>query len=181
MIGAGSLAPYLIAAHKCVRPIHEVLVWSRNHANADNLATSISAKAIKDVKEYIPSVDLISCATPSQTPLVHGEGLRAGQHLDLVGGYTPEMREADDVAVSRSRVFIDTEGALHEAGDIIQPIRHGILRKSMIQGDLMGLTSGKVNGRIDNDEITLFKSTGHAVEDIATAVWLFEGGAISKK
>lgn len=175
MIGAGSLAPYLIQAHQSVRPITDVYIWSRNHNNARQLARSLNATAVEHVDEVLPSVSIVSCATPSTSPLVKGSILASGQHLDLVGGYLPEMREVDDAAVIKSRIYIDTPDALKEAGDLIQPMRKGALRASQIQGTLYDLCGGGKLGRQGSDEITLFKSTGHALEDIATAVWLWEG------
>ena len=176
MIGAGSLAPYLVKAHKAVRPISEIYVWSRNQEKAQRLASSMGAVAISRVEDVIGDVDLISSATPSIDPLIRGACLRHGQHIDLVGGYSPEMREADDITIAKSAVFIDTEGALDEAGDIIQPMRSNTITRSDIKGTLHDLVSSKCHGRQDTEAITVFKSTGHAIEDIATAVWLWQGG-----
>lgn len=114
--------------------------------------------------------DIVSCATLANEPLVQGEWLSPGCHLDLVGGFTPTMREADDEAVRRARIFVDTrEGALHEAGDLVQPIAAGILSAEDVVGDLFDLARGTVPGREHPDEITYFKSVGTALEDPAAA------------
>jgi ornithine cyclodeaminase len=116
----------------------------------------------------------VSCATLARAPLVRGAWLKPGAHLDLVGGFTPEMREADDEAVRRARVFVDTrEGALAEAGDLVQPMRSGILREADVAGDLTELARGLVRGRRGPEEITLFKSVGSAIEDLAAARYAF--------
>lgn len=176
MVGAGSLAPYLIEAHSAIRPINEVLIWNRTPEKAAAIAKRLNrsnrgVSATDDLEEAVRGADIISCATMSKEPLVQGNWLPTGAHLDLVGGFTPEMREADDRAVRLSRVFVDTrDGALAEAGDIIQPIDNGVLTADHLQGDLFALTRGDVAGRRSYTERTLFKSTGNAVADQAAAV-----------
>ena len=95
-----------------------------------------------DLAEAAAPSDIITCATLSREPLVRGAWLKPGAHLDLVGGYRPDMRETDDDAIRRARVFVDTEAALHEAGDIVQPLRSGVLARERIAGDLFGLVRG---------------------------------------
>jgi ornithine cyclodeaminase len=130
--------------------------------------------AVSDLEAAVRDADVVSCATLSRDPLVHGEWLRPGTHLDLVGGYTPEMREADDEAV-RATVFVDTRpGALAEAGDLVQPLRAGILREEDVAGELAGLVLGRCAGRRTPDEITMFKSVGTALEDLAAARYALE-------
>ena len=179
MVGAGALAPYLIEAHASVRPIDEVLVWNRNPSRAEELAGKLAGRtysvaAARDLEAAVRAADLVSCATLSAEPLVKGAWLKPGVHLDLVGGYTPSMRECDDDAVKRAHVFVDTRsGALHEAGDIVQPLEAGVIRESDIRGDLFDLCRGKVEGRKSEEEITLFKSVGTAIEDLAAAMLAF--------
>src|SRR5690606_24430871 len=106
-----------------------------------------------------------SCATLATDPLIFGEWLRPGQHLDLVGAFTPAMREADDEAVVRSRVFVDTrDAALQEGGEIVQAIRARRIARTHIIGDLFDLTRGAMKGRTAPNEVTLFKSVGTAIE-----------------
>jgi ornithine cyclodeaminase len=176
MVGAGALAPYLIEAHACVRPIDEVLVWNHNFARAESVAAKLSGRAYSvrataDLESAIRDADVISCATLSSDALIKGAWLRAGAHLDLVGAFTPRMRESDDEAARRARIYVDTRaGALKEAGDIVQPLAAGIIQDSDILGDLFDLCRGKTEGRKSVEEITMFKSVGTALEDLAAAV-----------
>ncbi len=175
MVGTGALAPHLIVAHASVRPIGTVLIWGRNPEKAAQLAKRMKHKHLRiahtdDLEAAAKGADIISCATLSKDPLIEGRWLQAGQHLDLVGGFTPEMRETDDAAVSRARVFVDTrEGACKEAGDIVQPIESGLLDPDDIAGDLFDLTRGERAGRRFYTQITMFKSVGTALEDLAAA------------
>jgi ornithine cyclodeaminase len=179
MVGTGALAPHLILAHAAVRPIREALIWGRSAEKAERLAQvltgrRLTVRATTDLEGAVRGADVISCATLSREPLVRGAWLRPGQHLDLVGAYTPEMRESDDEAVARARVYVDTEAATHEGGDIAQPLASGALLRTQIAGDLAELAQGRVAGRSFHNQITLFKSTGTALEDLAAAVFLYE-------
>lgn len=184
MIGAGALAPHLIRVHAKVRPIREVAIWSRRPAAAEMLARALAAslpaalgrpvtvRAVTDRKAAVAEADIVSCATLSKEPLVEGDWLREGQHVDLVGAYTPEMRESDDRTVWRARVYVDTRaGALKEGGDIVQPLRNGTIDEDDVIADLFELARGQQTGRLAGDtaSITLFKSVGTALEDLAAA------------
>jgi len=184
MIGAGALAPHLIRVHARVRPIREVAIWSRRPEAAEALARDLAAslpaalgrpvtvRAVTDRKAAVTEADIVSCATLSKEPLVEGDWLCEGQHVDLVGAYTPEMRESDDRAVWRARVYVDTRaGALKEGGDIVQPLRNGTIDEDDVVADLFELTRGQQTGRLPGDtaSITLFKSVGTALEDLAAA------------
>ncbi|HZH29010.1 MAG TPA: ornithine cyclodeaminase family protein [Azospirillaceae bacterium] len=179
MVGTGALAPHLVRAHRAVRPIREVRIWGRSADKAEALAARLSAEraaqgpaimAVADLATAVRGSDVVSCATLSRSPLVQGGWLKPGAHLDLVGGFTPEMREADDEAVRRASVFVDTrQGACKEAGDIVQPLRSGVLSEADVRGDLYELARGTVAGRRGADEITFFKSVGTALEDLAAA------------
>lgn len=182
MIGAGALAPRLIRAHMSVRPISRVTLWNRTRTRAEQLAEllrdddlgAVEVTVADDLAASVREADIVSCATLSAEPLVRGAWLKTGAHVDLVGGFTPKMREADDDAVRRARVFVDTRaGAMKEAGDIVDPLSRGVLKESDIQADLFDLCRGTVPGRQTADEITLFKSVGTAIEDLAAAmlVW----------
>jgi ornithine cyclodeaminase len=178
MVGAGALAPHLVEAHLSVRPIAHVRVWNRNRPAAEKVAARIAAWGIDaapadDLEAAVRVADVVSCATLSTEPLVKGDWLKPGAHLDLVGGFTPEMRETDDEAVSRARVFVDTrEGVLAESGEIVGAIARGAFAADRIAGDLFELASGTRAGRASDDEITLFKSVGTAIEDLAAAEML---------
>jgi ornithine cyclodeaminase/alanine dehydrogenase-like protein (mu-crystallin family) len=169
IVGSGHVGGLLAEAYRVVRPIDQVMVWNIRPAGAERLAARIGGEAVTDLAAAVRRADIVSCATLSRAPLVHGDWLRPGTHLDLIGGFTPAMREADDAAVRRSRVFIDTEAALAEAGDLIDPIARGVLRREDIAGSLFSLCRGETAGRCDAAEITLFKSVGSALEDLAAA------------
>lgn len=175
MVGTGVLAPSLIQAHAAVRPIKDVTIWGRDLKKAEDLAKEINslgftAHAEENLEKAVSSADIISSATLSKTPLILGEWLKPGQHIDLVGAYRPDMREADDEVIKRSSIFVDTyAGAMKEGGDIVIPLQNGILTKEDIKADLFGLTQGKHKGRRSAEEITYFKSVGHALEDLAAA------------
>lgn len=176
MVGAGALAPYLVRAHIEVRPIARVTLWNRTRARAVATAFGLHAMGIEvdiadDLEHAVREADIVSCATLSAQPLIEGKWLRPGTHLDLVGGFTPKMREADDAAVKKARVYVDTRaGALKEAGDIVVPIRRKIITKDKLAGDLFDLCRREARGRRNAKEITLFKSVGTALEDLAAAV-----------
>ena len=180
MVGSGSLAPHLIQAHAAVRPIREVRVWSRDPGNAEALAGKLSAPGLdiaptEDLEASAAWADIISCATLSEAPLIRGAWLKPGVHLDLVGAFRPDMRESDDDAMARARVFVDTRaGALSEAGDILLAIEAGAITEDAIAADLFALTSGAAAGRGDRGEITLFKSVGAALEDLAAACLVYK-------
>jgi len=174
MVGAGALAPYLVRAHCAVRPIRRIAVWNRTPAAAERLAAALagpgrSVEVATDLAVAVAEADIVSCATMATAPLVKGAWLAPGTHLDLVGGFRPHMREADDDAVRRARVFIDawfTAGA--HCGDICQPLTAGILAKEAVT-DTFQLARGERPGRLRDDEITLFKSGGGGHEDLGTA------------
>lgn len=177
VIGTGQLAPELARAHAAVRPISETLIWGRNPAKAAAVAETLAAEgmaasAAGDLKEAVGRADVVSCATLATSPLVRGAWLGPGAHLDLVGGYRPDMREADDEAAAACRLFVDSrEGALAEAGDLIRPIEAGVISEEDIVGDLAELCRGECSGW--SEARTLFKSVGMAIEDLAAAelVW----------
>jgi ornithine cyclodeaminase/alanine dehydrogenase-like protein (mu-crystallin family) len=180
VIGAGAMSQFLARAHSAVRPIRQVRIWNRTSANAEKTAAhltalGIPAQAVEDLELSIEWADIVSSATISSDPLVKGKFIRPGTHVDLVGGFTPAMREADDDAIRAATVFVDTlDGASKEAGDIVQPLRSGVLAKDAIAGDLYDLTRGTASGRKSASEITLFKSVGAAIEDLAAGIAVYE-------
>jgi ornithine cyclodeaminase/alanine dehydrogenase-like protein (mu-crystallin family) len=176
IVGAGELAPFLARAHSSVRNYRRILIWNRSPANAEKVATGLradgfDARATTDLDAAVPEADVISAATLSSEPLIKGTLLKPGTHMDLVGAFTPHMRESDDDCVRRASVFVDTyEGATKEGGDIVQPLASGVISEKDIKADLKALCTGKHAGRANTDEITLFKSTGAALEDLAAAI-----------
>lgn len=180
MVGTGALSKNLILAHVSVRPIKKVFVWGRNFEKAQDICNQLSeenftCQPVKTIEENVSEVDIISCATLSKTPLILGKYLKKGQHLDLVGAYKKDMREGDDETVQKSSIFLDTyQGGLKESGDIVIPLQTGIIAEKDIKADLFELCSNKKLGRQNNDEITFFKSVGHALEDLAAATYYYK-------
>ena len=182
MVGTGRLAFNLIEAHASQRPITTVNLWGRRLAQLEVLAQSVTALGLNmnifqgdAIEQAVKTSDIISCATLSNEPLIKGEWLQAGCHVDLVGGFTPTMREADDEAIRRATVSVDTRtGAMKEAGDIVVPLETGILQAKDIAADLYDLCRGVHRGRSSEDEITLFKSVGAACEDLAGAMYAYK-------
>jgi len=166
MVGAGALGPHLIMAHTAVRPsIREVMVWNRTLARAQALAAELSLDGIEitattDLEAAAREADVISCATMARAPLIEGVWLRSGTHLDLVGGFTPEMREADDEAVRRAHVYADSRHGAARCGDILGPLAAGALGGGKIVGDLYDLCQGRAQGRQGPEDITLYKNAG---------------------
>jgi ornithine cyclodeaminase len=174
MVGTGQLAPHLIESHVRVRPIREVRIWGRRSERARAVAASLHSprlrvEAVDDLEAAVRWADIVSCATLSQQPLVRGAWLRAGQHLDLVGAFNPQMCEADDEAVARAELYVDTRvGALAESGEIVGAIARGVIGPQAVRAELGELQSGRFK-RSHPAAITLFKSVGTALEDLAAA------------
>lgn len=183
MVGTGRLAASLIAAHAVARPIRHTVIWGRDRQKAETLARRLNTSAhrvtaIDDLAAAVGEADIVSCATTSRDPLICGAWLREGTHVDLVGGFRPDMREADDTVMRRGQIFVDTRaGALAEAGDITQPLAAGVISADDIAGDLFELCRGERAGRQSDAEITVFKSVGSALEDLAAAQLLMSAGA----
>ena len=175
MVGAGALARPLIEAHRAARPITRSLLWARKPDQAEAKAAElrqagIAVEVARDLEAAARTADIISCATLSSEPLIRGAWLKPGAHLDLVGAYLPNLRESDDESVKRATLFCDTRaGALKEGGDLVQPLQAGIIQESSIAADLADLCKGRHPGRKSDTEITLFKSVGTAIEDLAAA------------
>ncbi len=178
VVGAGELAPHLALAHAAVRPIRRIEVWNRTRQRAEAAVTRLRAEptlqgvaiaVADDLEAAVAKADIVACATMTTAPLVRGEWLKPGTHLDLVGGFRPDMREADDEAVRRARIFVDSRlTAAGHCGDITQPLKAGIIGDADIT-DLFELARGEKPGRRLADEITLFKSGGGGHEDLGTA------------
>lgn len=179
VVGAGAMGEFLTRAHAAVRPIREIRIWNRTPGKAEKLAAELAseghpATVAEDLDAALGWADIVSAATISTTPLVKGALLKPGTHVDLVGAFTPAMRESDDDAISRARVYVDTRaGATKEAGDIVQALASGVLKPESIVADLHELARGEKKGRKSTQEITLFKSVGAALEDLAAAVAVF--------
>lgn len=180
IVGTGTLAPHLIAAHISVRPIKQIYVWGRKLENAQQVCQqvehlNIPCVAVDDLECYTKQADIISCATLSTEPLIEGKWLKEGQHLDMVGAYRPDMREMDDECLTRSVIFVDNmESAVRETGDIAIPLAEKVIEISDITTDLFALCRNTFSFNRDKHDITVFKSVGHALEDLAAAKLVFE-------
>ena len=186
VVGTGELAPFLARAHCAVRAFDRVLVWGRRAQAADALAAALRAQltatvqAVHELDRAVTEADVISCATTSTVPLVHGARVRPGSHVDLVGAFTPAMRESDDALIAQAAVFVDTRaGALAEAGDLLQAIAAGVFAPERVAAELAELVRGAHAGRPAAHEVTVFKSVGTALADLAAAELLLARHAAS--
>jgi ornithine cyclodeaminase/alanine dehydrogenase-like protein (mu-crystallin family) len=175
VVGAGRVASLLPAAYREVRAIRRVEVWDINAGLADALVARLrkldfDASVAPDLEAAVRAADIVTCATLTTRPLVLGEWLHPGVHLDLIGSFTPEMRETDDVAIRRASVFVDTETALAESGDLLQPLQSGAFVAGQLAGTLSDLCAGRHPGRKHPQELTLFKAVGTAMSDLAAAM-----------
>jgi ornithine cyclodeaminase len=183
VIGSGRVASLLAPAMRAVRPIAQVRVWNHRAAGAQALARQwraegLDAQATTDLPGAVAWADIVSAATLSTAPLVQGAWLRDGAHLDLIGSFTPQMRESDAGCFARSRVFVDTDEALAKSGDVLGAVAEGAFGAAVLQGTLAQLCRGERGGRARDDEITLFKAVGNALEDL-TAAELVAGAMLS--
>jgi ornithine cyclodeaminase len=176
IMGTGRLAFDVISAHATVRPIEQVLIWGRNPERAASLADRINntldlhAQPMDSLDRALSQADIISTVTTALDPILPGRSVRPGTHIDLIGGYTPLMREADDDVIRAANIYVDMmSSAVREAGDIANPLERGIIDKSAIRGDLFDLCTGRAPKRSSDHDITVFKSVGLALEDLAAA------------
>ncbi len=172
--GSGRIASLAADAFRAVRPIDKVAVWNINEAGAARLVfdlreRGIDAEVAHDLERAVGEADIVSCATLAATPIIEGAWLKPGVHLDLIGSFTPFMREADDEVFRRGRVWLDTYDALKESGELLDPIRDGVIAPDDIAGSLAELCRGERKGRVGDGEITVFKAVGNALSDIAAA------------
>lgn len=175
VVGAGRVAANIPHAYAAALPIADVAVWSRTEAHARALAARLQAEGIAathapDLQTAVAGADVISCATLARNPILKGDWLEPGQHVDLIGSFTPEMREADDAVMRRARIFIDTDHAKLESGDIRTPLATGVITETDISATLADLCRTDAYPRASADEITLFKGVGSAIEDLAAAI-----------
>lgn len=180
IVGAGALARHFIDAHRAVRPIKDVLVWNRtpkrakelvNHYKMQEDAKELDSIGVtEDLQAAVEGADIVTCITASSEPIVFGDWVRPGTHVDLVGAFSPDSRESDDTLIQKARIFVDTRtGALAEAGDLIIPMNKGLISEEDVAADLFDLTQGERDGRRFYEQITLFKNCGSAIEDLVAA------------
>lgn len=175
--GTGNLAPYMALAHAAVRPIREIGIWGRSGDKAARVVeelrgrrTDLDIQVVEDLEAAARRADVISCATASRTPIILGDWVQPGTHVGLIGNHERDARECDTEMVVKSLVYVDSRvNVLNEAGEILIPIGEGRLRESDIMGELSELCAGTVSGRETADDVTLFKSVGTALADLAAA------------
>ena len=181
MIGAGNLAESLIRGHLSVRPmISEVRIWSRSFDKVNNLIEKLECQqvnftAVKNLHDAVVHSEIISAATRSITPLIFGEWLAPGMHLDLVGASTPIMREADDEAMKMGDIFVDWRSSTLElTGELAIPIKNKVIKPANIYADLFDLCNNNHLGRVSDESITIFKNGGGGHLDLMTASYIYE-------
>lgn len=184
VLGTGRIARMLPAAHASVRPIDELWVWNHRSEGAEALAAQWRAKgwnarATTDLETAVRQADIVSCATLATSPLVRGEWLAPGSHLDLIGSFTPAMREADVRCFEGALTWVDTDEALQKSGDLLDAMAAGTLRAEEVRGTLAALCRGERPGRTDDSERTVFKAVGSALEDLTAATLVWQAGDIA--
>lgn len=181
VVGGGKVALHLAHAHAVVRNYKKISVWMRNEAKLDSFLSTlieqgIDARKITNLEESVREADVVSCATLSKEPVIFGEWIKPGAHLDMIGSHKPDTRETDDIAIKKSSIFVDSRmGALHETGELALPLKAGLISESDIKADITELVKGQHQGRASEQEITLFKSAGLAIEDLAAALLVYKG------
>lgn len=182
MVGAGRVARNVVPATASIRPIEHVDVWDISEDNAEKFVSELEGQGYSasrvdqgSLEEAVGQADIISCATLSKTPLILGDWVKEGTHVDLIGSFTPKMREADDTLMSKAHVFADfREAALQETGDLSDPIRSGAISEASVEADFIDLSKGVHAGRaglLGGDKaITVFKAVGSSIEDLAAAI-----------
>ncbi|VAW21905.1 Ornithine cyclodeaminase [hydrothermal vent metagenome] len=179
VVGAGKVGAQIPHAFSEKFQFDEISIWNRNKKNQTELVDGLSANGINAIgvnslEEAVKAADIISCATLTNEPIIKGEWLRPGQHIDLIGSFTPSMREVDDETLRRSKIFVDTQAALIESGELKIPLQSGVIKEDDICASLYDLCAAEKNWRTKSD-ITLFKSVGHAIEDLAAAMLIYQG------
>jgi ornithine cyclodeaminase len=185
VVGAGQVASLLPEAYRAVRNIEQVSIWARSAAKAQALAQQLRqqglpARAVTDLQAACGEADIVSCATLATEPVVRGEWLRPGTHLDLIGSFTPAMREADDACFAGASLYVDTEEALKKSGDLLGPMARGVFQAEDVRGTLATLSREQAMGRRSPRERTVFKPVGTALEDLAAAIVVYESAELTQ-
>ncbi len=187
VVGAGGLAPHVAMAHASVRPsLRRILVWNRTAARAEEVVRhlavdGVEARVATDLDAAVAQADIISCVTMATSPLIRGALLKPGAHVDLIGAYLPEMREADDDVVRRARLFVDTRNGCDRSGEIAQPIARGLITLDSIEADLFDLCTGRHAGRSGPDDVTMYKNVGGGHLDLFTTRYLLAVAAAARR
>ena len=182
MIGAGQMAPHLVSAHLAVRPsIRRVRVWNRTADKAEQLCTALRPQfpqiefdTITEVENGVREADLVCSAIGRKEPIVEGAWLKPGTHVDLIGAYTPDMREADDEVLRRGSLFVDArETTIAHIGELMIPLAAGVIEETDVLASLSDLCQQRHGGRHSNEEITVFKNGGGGHLDLMCARILY--------
>lgn len=181
LLGAGRVGSLLPQAYAAVLPIREVDVWSRSRESSATLVAQLieqgfDARVVDDLRASVARADVVTCATLATEPVVHGEWLAPGSHLDLIGSFTPAMREADDACFTGARVAVDTSEAFQKSGDLLGPLQRGVIADPQAWPTLETLCRGEAQGRVHDQERTVFKAVGSALEDLAAATLVYQRG-----
>jgi ornithine cyclodeaminase/alanine dehydrogenase-like protein (mu-crystallin family) len=180
VLGAGRIGSLIPDAYRAVLPIEQVAVWSPDADEATALVNrlrsdGIAATVVENLENAVREADIVSAATLATEPLIKGRWIKPGAHIDLIGAFTPSMRESDDETVRKAAIYVDTMEALHEPGDLVQPLRDGVISKDAILGSLAELTRRTVNARTSESQITLFKAVGSGLADLIAARMVYAG------
>jgi ornithine cyclodeaminase len=168
LVGAGNVARSMVEAYSTLWPDAEFTVWSRTRASAEAMGLGVA----DDLETAVRGADVICTCTMATEPLIRGEWLQPGQHLDLIGAYKPGMREVDDAAIARARLFVDARATtIHHIGELIEPLKSGAITEADIQADFYDIPSGRYCRKSD-DEITIAKNGGGAHLDLMTADYI---------
>ena len=175
IVGAGTVARSLREAYGSAFPEARFMIWNRTPEKAEELAAAYPNTLVaSDLETMVRLADIVTCATMSRTPVIRGEWLQPGQHVDLIGAYRADMREADDEALRRARIFVDSRlSVLEHIGELAEPITRGVLTKDDVVADFYDIASGSF-ARQSPDEITLFKNGGGAHLDLMTSRYILD-------
>jgi ornithine cyclodeaminase len=178
VVGAGRVAGVVPDAYAAVRQLDRVLIWNRDAAAATKLVADLRSRALPasvatNLEQAVREADIITTATGSKDPLIRGEWLAPHSHLDLIGGYAPDMRESDDACMRDCDLWVDTPEALQKSGDLLQPMQSGAIAASDVKGALEDLCRNRVKPDATGRR-TVFKSVGSALEDLAAAILVYE-------
>ncbi|MDQ1899942.1 ornithine cyclodeaminase [Paracoccus sp. WLY502] len=180
IVGAGTVAASLVQAYTAVLPgIETVTVWARRPEQAQALVAGLSGigadlHATTDLQGAVGQADIVSTATMARSPVIMGDWVRPGTHVDLIGAYKADMREADDVLMARARLFVDSRDTAAHIGELLIPLGSGAITADSIKGDLYDLVQPGTQGRASDDDITVFKNGGGAHLDLMIASWIID-------
>lgn len=181
ILGSGTQAISHLEAMSVVRELRRVRIWSRDAANALRFAEreggrlGLTLEVVASAEAAVRGADLVCTTTSARDPILHGEWISAGAHINAVGACLPRTRELDTPAIKRSRLFVDRrESALNEAGEYLIPLTEGAITEAHLLGEIGDVLTGRIVGRQNPSDVTLFKSLGIAVEDLAAAHWAYQ-------